>query len=138
MALSRLCRDFPRPDCSLGGVPEKNGQKGGGGFLPKRNTWAGEVRGGDPFPFLWFSKTPVTLTKVPRELLGESLNCPSKNGSAFRLGPPVERLEYGYPFFPIVYFSGGTLPEVKGQQSEGQATSARASINFAGILTLYT
>ena len=26
------------------------------------------------------------------------------------LGPPVERLESGYPFLSVVYFSSGTLP----------------------------
>ena len=29
------------------------------------------------------------------------------------LGPPVERIEQGYPFFHVVYFSRGTLPPQK-------------------------
>ena len=30
-----------------------------------------------------------------------------------QLGPPVERLEQGYLFFSVVYFSRGTLPTKK-------------------------
>ena len=38
---------------------------------------------------------------------------PSKNASAFQLGPPVERIESGYPLFSVVYFSRGPPPEKK-------------------------
>ena len=33
------------------------------------------------------------------------------------LGPPVERLKSGYPSFPVVYFSRGTLPPKKGKRA---------------------
>ena len=42
------------------------------------------------------------------------IRSPSRNGHRFLcLGPPVERLESGYLFFPVVYVSRGTLPPNK-------------------------
>ena len=43
-----------------------------------------------------------------------------------QLGPPLERLEKGYHFFSVVYFSRGTLPQkrVKGQLLLGDLAKA--------------
>ena len=59
------------------------------------------IEGASRFPQ---KRAPIACTK------GES--CMNPSG----LGPPIERLEGGYPLFSVVYFSRGTLPQkrVKG------------------------
>ena len=56
-----------------------------------------------------------------KETANSSLGPPTRFGAtrvlvSHQLGPPVERFEYGYPFFSVVYFSRGTLSQQKKRQ----------------------
>ena len=77
------------------------------------------------YPFFWGSKAEKRKVQVgfpPNARLVAGLHVdpllqiPALCRWVSLLGPPVERLEYGYQLFDVVYFSRGTLPQ-KGKRA---------------------